>query len=251
MASDTKSDLDEERELLNSISENLATIEAKHWRWAGGPPQEDFKVKRPRSSWDWVYCTPLHDHTLVVRYSQPVRTDYIGLGYVLIAQGSPEYFIELRAKNWFPELLTEPDRTTIFSDTFCEVLTTGEAAKELFAIVRKRCENYKRNRDLQFQKEALEFLDNLSPHLNKLTADDWYKELKSGKQLYRGKIEDWEIEISYRKEDEIDRYELSLAQEDYVFKVSNHPSARLIFREIEAVCQVAGLRALRKALGKV
>lgn len=237
--------------LLSSIKETLQTIDARTWRCGGGPLDSSKKHKQPLAEWHWVFCINVDNQVLVVRSVQPVTAEFAGFGFSFVPNGVCQYFVEMRAKGFHPEILTDIQRRTEFSNKFCRVLASGQTAQQLFQYTRETFETQISKHRKNFLSEVDSFLMRLPELLSATAAGDWQQSEAKGGIRYSTKNENWEISIFREFEEEREVYGLHLAKEGTAYESRNPGIVRSLFAELDQKCKLAGLHTVREVLRKI
>ena len=245
---DTEKSKDTQK-LLDKVYALLQQTDPNKWDITDKPLTVDVKIPRAMETWERVYSLVTTDGTLVVRSSQPVRSNYVAGGYRLVATAGENYIVEMRAVGWRAEEITEPWRGYMTPDRKCQQLLEGQLAKELFILVRDRITNYESEQKKGFEEKAQEFLKKLPEMIHRMRGEDW--ERRDPTQSDRRYVAEFgEIKVNVVRRLNMGSFTYSAFAEKGNLRVDGRDSAvaRDLYFEIERLQQVSGLLVLGKAL---
>lgn len=238
-----------ENPVYNKIRERLLSAEPERWRRVG----EDLnpKIRHPRSMerWEQGFMLDVKDGVLLLRSSQPVRSEFFGGGYTLTPTVPPEHSIELREKGWNSRELADPYfRTVNRKDRKMQTLLQGRRAEMLFREIRSILDNYRASRRNDFENACTELMNGLVDKVAATKFESWVRtDLEADGVRFSCVIDGFSVESARVLIDKRIGFQLRIERSDLSKNVTTR-LAEQVFNAIEDLGQTAKLEILDKVL---
>jgi hypothetical protein len=235
--------------LLQKIKDLLASADPDTWRKGGDEFVSGRVQDKPRQTWEEIYSLEISKGTLVFRRSTPLKSEFLGRGFVLTRAGNPEYFVELRAKGWHHSELTDPYKRSRNTDNAFTLLAETNIAEELYAYVTDSYNSYHNQKQAEFDREVYTILKLLPEKLQNDASHSWEQvQVDDMEVKFVGKSNEIQIEVSRKKENGRFFYSLVGKRLRELSKVRDEALAKEIFEAVEELGQTSRLLTLSKAL---
>ena len=239
-----------QRELLiDKIRLILERSDPELWRKGGGSLDEDQRFEKPRHTWEEVYCLDIPAGTLVLRCSTPVKSEFVGRGFGLKPIADPNYSTEIRAKGWQHAELTDPFKRSRIADRTCKVLADGWIARDLFQYLDNSYQTYFRNKQVEFDQQAYDYVLKLPKKLEGEVLDTWRRsEEIPGDVHFTCFMDGYELDVSKTYLEDREEYNLVVKTRRLETKINDRGLVKEIFTCVNELGQTSRLVTLTKAL---
>ena len=246
---DLQSQKSQQELLIEKIEHLLSETDPDDWRKGGAPLDPRDRFKKPQNTWEEVYTFPVHSGIIAVRKSLPVKSDFLGRGFMLIPSAPPEYTVELRPPSWHYSELTDPYKRTQSSDRSCRVLSEGEIAKNIYMQVEKSYNEYHNNQQADFDNEVYNFVTKLPTLLMNETTSLWERiEETPGDVHYTTEMNGMRMEVIHNFIGQRENYEMEVSKLRLKSKIKDRELVKEIFKAVEQLGTTSRLHTLSQAL---
>jgi len=246
---DLQSQKSQQELLLEKIEHLLAATDPDDWRKGGTPLNPNDRFKKPRYTWEEIYTLPIPAGVLAIRKSTPVKSDFLGRGFMLMPQGAPCFTVELRPHGWHHSELTDPYKRTQNSDTSFRVLCEGEIAVKIYRQIEKSYDEYHNAQQRDFDKEAYDFASRLPALLREETTSLWERiEETPGDVHFITEMNDMRIEVVHNFIAKRENYALSINKLRLRSNIDDRVLAKEVFEAVEQLGMTSRLHTLSQAL---
>lgn len=246
---DLRSQKSQQELLMEKIEHLLDRTDPDQWRKGGRPLDPNDRFKKPQFTWEEVYTLPIPSGVLAARKSLPVKSDFLGRGFMLIPVAPPEFTIELRPHGWHHSELTDPYKRTRLSDRSCRVLCEGEIAEKIYFRVEAAFNSFHNAQQVAFDKEAYDFVSKLPPKLREETTSLWERtEETPGDVHFLSEIDGLQIDVARNHVNERENYELTVSKLRLESKIKDRALIKELFEAVEQLGTTSRLHTLSQAL---
>lgn len=245
--------------LLLKIEDMLKRTDPGKWRRTGDELNPNGKYAQPRDTWEKSYSIAIPNGVLVMRNSQPVRSEYYAGGYTITPFGHANYTVEVRAAGWNAQEIVDPGfksgnnkNAPTSGATKIDVLADGRVAESIYNLVHRTVHSYREQRRREFEQQSVRLLDHLMDRNREMAAEHWDRAEKVEKggtsTTYSCVIEDVRIEACLKKIDGRDRHTLVFVKDDMTIETKDTTKARDVYEVVIELSSTVRLMALSKVL---
>lgn len=246
---DLRSQKSQQELLMEKIEHLLDRTDPDQWRKGGEALNPNDRFKKPQFTWEEVYTLPIPSGVLAARKSLPVKSDFLGRGFMLIPVAPPEFTVELRPHGWHHSELTDPYKRTRLSDRSCRVLCEGEIAEKIYSRVETAYQSFHNAQQVAFDKEAYDFAAKLPGKLREETTSLWERvEETPGDVHFLSEMNGLAIDVARNYINERENFLLTISKLRLESRIKDRTLIKELFQAVEQLGTTSRLHTLSQAL---
>lgn len=246
---DLNSQKSQQELLIEKIQHLLDRTNPEDWRKGGAPLDRNARFKKPQNTWEEIYTLPVPSGVLAMRKSTPVKSDFLGRGFMLAPLSAPEYTVELRPHGWHHSELTDPYKRTQLSDRSCRVLSEGDIAKAIYRQVEEAYMTFHDSQQASFNKEAYDFACRIPALLREETTSLWDRtEETAGEVHFSTEMNGMRLDLVHQFSGGRENFELTISKMRMQAKIDDRMLVKEIYQAVEQLGTTSRLYTLSQAL---
>lgn len=161
--------------LLKKIYTMLTSSAPESWRIGGLDLTPAVRLPAAVGHYEQIIVRDIPQGSLALHFTQPIACNYLPGGYQPTPIAPATYSIQIRDRIFDANKAVDPRHAAINKGKRCEVIASGEVAKELFLRIREVARTFSENRLRDFQEKAQRLAYNLLAKIDDSDYSLWQK----------------------------------------------------------------------------
>ncbi len=237
---------------LERIRRLLISTEPEKWRVGGADLTELLRFARPRNVYEQILVRDIEQGSLALHMIQPIACQYLPGGYQFIPNGPARYSIEVRDRIFDADKAVDPKYSAAQKGKRCDILATGEIAKNLFNQIRDVIRSFSKNKQKVFETKAVSIVNTIIDRVEQSDFSDWQKTKeateKTDSLCYSTQIEGVTVEVIKTTEQWESSFSILIRDEKMLYDRATPNLSRAAFQALEKLDQNSQIEKLGEAL---